>query len=33
MALMLKDQHKTDKVQKEIKWQNNYGEQILLPEV
>ena len=33
MNLMHRDQHLKDKVQKEIKWQNNYGEQVPLPHV
>ena len=33
MAMMLKTQHKGDKVQKERFWTNAYGEQIPLPEV
>lgn len=33
MNLMHRDQHLADKVQKEIKWQNQYGEQNPLPHV
>ena len=33
MVAMHKTQHKVDKVQKEVKWTNHYGETIPLPEI
>lgn len=33
MMMEHKQQHKSDKVQKEVKWTNHYGEQIPLPDV
>ena len=33
MVEMHKTQHKTDKVEKEVKWTNYYGEQIAQPNV
>jgi hypothetical protein len=33
MMAMHKTQHKKDKVEKEVRWTNVYGEQIPIPEV
>jgi hypothetical protein len=33
MVEMHKTQHKSDKVEKEVKWTNYYGEQVPLPQL